>query len=383
MKHLLIFCPLSIGGVAKNTGEQAKAIAGQGVKVSLLCPNDWEDDDDRVENLSIWKSLHPAPKSGSHSKLKSRLLLVRSILGNIQILISTIREHGHTHILFSTYLEYLAPIWAWRLRKLRRQGVIFGSMILDPVRDHQVGPAWWHQFSISEGYSFISEAFVHQEITLNTNRSMPQLTTTVVPHGPYFYPCPSTSRGEIRGKLGIPENSDVFLSFGHLRDNKNLDLVLDAIAKTTDVHLLVSGSEASPGQKQSNYYRALAEKLGINERVHWAIEYISDDKVMNYFLACDYVIMAYADSFRSTSGILHIAAPLKIPILVSCGPSPLGSLVEDYNLGLRFKLVGPDSISHAIDSIRKSDRSMKSDEFEKDHSYERNAEIVIERMWAD
>lgn len=381
-KRLLIFCPLSIGGVAKNSIEQAKAISGEGVDVTFLCPSDWNEVNDAFDSITISCVLTPPPQSGTRSRFFSRLALVRSMLKNFRILEFIIRQQQFTHVLFAAYLEYLAPVWAGRFRRLRKKGVTFGSMVLDPVRDHQVGPLWWHRHSVSQGYSFLSEAFVHQEIELDTGKPMPDLTTTVVPHGPYFYPIPTATRSEIREELGLPADSEVFLSFGHLRDNKNLDLVLKAVSEVDDIHLLVAGSEASPGQQQSIHYKDLARQLGVEKRVSWATQYIDDDDVTRYFLAADFAIMAYSDSFRSTSGILHIAAPLELPILVSCGPSPLGSLVEDYNLGLRFTLNGADSIKSGIREIRNSNESRKWEEFEKDHSYQRNAEIVIERMWA-
>jgi glycosyltransferase involved in cell wall biosynthesis len=380
-KRLLIFCPLSIGGVAKNAIEQARALSNQSVDVTLLCPSDWKEDSEALGSIVISSVLIAPPQNGSRSRIVSRLSLLRSILKNLRILESTIRQQQFTHVLFSTYLEYLAPVWAGRFRRLQKEGVIFGSMVLDPVRDYQVGPLWWHRLSISHGYSFLSEAFVHQEIELDTVKPMPSLTTTTVPHGPYYYPTPTISRKEIREEFELKEDAEVFLSFGHLRDNKNLDLILKAVSQVDDIYLLVAGSEASPGQRQSEYYKRLARELGLESRIRWVTQYIDDLEVMRYFIAADFAILAYADSFRSASGILHIAAPLELPILVSCGPSALGALVEDYNLGHRFSLDGANSISDGIKKIRSSNELRRWAEFENDHSYKRNAEIVIDRLW--
>lgn len=380
-KRLLIFCPLSIGGVAKNAAEQAGALSRQNVEVTLLCPTTWNETHKTLGSVLVSNILTAPPQHGSRSRILSRLDLVRSILTNLRILESTIRQQQFTHVLFSTYLEYLAPLWAGRFRRLQKQGVIFGSMILDPVRDHQVGPLWWHRLSISHGYSFLSEAFVHQHIELDTVKPMPKLTTTVVPHGPYHYPAPDKTRKEIREELKLREDADVFLSFGHLRDNKNLDLVLKAVSEIDDIYLLVVGSEASPGEKKSEFYKKLARELGVESRIIWKTQYVDDREVLYYFSAADYAIMAYAESFRSTSGILHIAAPLELPILVSCGPSPLGSLVEQYNLGHRFALNGAKSIVHGIQKLRNATESRCWREFENDHSYEHNAKIVINQMW--
>jgi hypothetical protein len=104
-------------------------------------------------------------------------------LSNIKKLVHTIKHYSFQFVLFGSYSEYLAPLWAGSLRSLAKQGVIFGAIVHDPVRNFVLGPLWWHHWSIASGYSFLREAFVHEAIELDTVHSMPQLHTTVIPHG--------------------------------------------------------------------------------------------------------------------------------------------------------------------------------------------------------
>ena len=67
--------------------------------------------------------------------------------------------------------------------------------------------------------------------------------------------------------------------------------------------------------------------------MHWFVEFVEDSKVRKFFDASDYVICAYSKNFESESGLPNITAPLKKPILVSCGDSALGDKVEKYSLG--------------------------------------------------
>ncbi|MFP3564358.1 glycosyltransferase family 4 protein [Paraburkholderia sp. SIMBA_030] len=71
--------------------------------------------------------------------------------------------------------------------------------------------------------------------------------------------------GEVpRARFGLPEGPFMLLFAGDLRvPRKNLDTVLRALAATPDVHLAVAG-----GLRDSPY-PALAESLGVNERVHF------------------------------------------------------------------------------------------------------------------
>jgi glycosyltransferase involved in cell wall biosynthesis len=381
MPKLLYFCPSSIGGVARNAIEQAMALADVGIEVTFLAPTDFSFWSSDLRGVNLDRCLVPGPRSGLYSRLGSRARIVASILANQRRLRQEILKSGFRHVMFDSYSEYLAPIWSNELVKLRNQGVRFGANILDPVRDHVVGPKWWHRYSVAKGYSFLDEAFVHQQITLDTVNPTPNLTTSVVPHGQYDYPPPKHSKEEMRQLLGIPQDVFVFLSFGHIRDNKNLALVIEALKSVPEVHLLVAGTEASPGQAASSWYQALAAQSGVAERVHWKIGYIADEDVSEIFGAADCLNMTYSASFRSASGILFVAVPLEMPVLVSAGDSPLCSLVDEYSLGLRIKPDSSEAIAAGMNWILFNPAKGRWSDLARDHSYKRAAEIIIDRLF--
>jgi glycosyltransferase involved in cell wall biosynthesis len=67
-----------------------------------------------------------------------------------------------------------------------------------------------------------------------------------------------------RQKLGLPEGVTLALFAGDiLTSRKNLDTVLHALAEVPDLHLAVAGS------KEGSPYPQLAEKLNLNQRVHF------------------------------------------------------------------------------------------------------------------
>jgi glycosyltransferase involved in cell wall biosynthesis len=379
--HLLYFCPISIGGVARNAIEQASEIAKRGVDVTLLVTADFPGKDEDHPGVAFAKILLSAPHSGSHGRFVSRLLLAASILYNHVILARWISRHQFRHVMLASYSEYLAPFYAWLLCRLSRQGTIFGANVLDPVRDHVVGPLWWHRWSIAEGYLYLSEAFVHKMITLDTVRPMPGLTTTVVPHGPYFFPPAQRSRLEAREELGIPRDAFVFLAFGHLRDNKNLLLALEALKTVPEAFLLVAGSEAAPGQTQSDAYQTRGRELGVDERVRWMIRYIPDPEVADIFGMADCLLMTYSASFRSASGVMHAATPFRLPVLVSAGDSPLLEIVRKYRFG---HIVEPDSAAAIVEGMKLAMGSPTDalwDDFTSEHSYKEAAAIICDRIF--
>ena len=376
-RHLLIFCPSARGGIADYAHEQAKAIGELGILVTMLCPGDFAhpgegyDQDRRLSETP--------PKRGS--RLASRLRFVRRILRDCRILDQTLSQGETKRVLFSTYAEYLAPLWAWRFRRHQRRGVVFGAIAHDPVRDYQVGPRWWHRWSVAEAYSFFREAFVHEAIMLDTVRPFPALRTTVIPHGVFAFPAPAITARGMRDRLGIPHSAYLFLCFGHIRDNKNLPLVLEALAGAPSAWLLVAGPEAKAGQMSSSSLKELARKLGVAERCRWLVDYLVPGEVSNCFETCDAVLLTYAATFRSASGVLNVSAWFQKPVLVSGGDSNLRTSVERYHLGIAVVADSSDRIASGIFEIMSKPVCPGWEAYSSENNWGENARLVVGRIF--
>jgi glycosyltransferase involved in cell wall biosynthesis len=259
---------------------------------------------------------------------------------------------------------------------------VFGSIVHDPVRDYQIGPDWWHRRSVAAGYSFLREAFVHEAVELQTVKPMPMLRITTIPHGPYEFPLPSKTREQFRAELKLPARASVVLSFGHVRDSKNLDLVIRALASLPSTYLLVAGQEQSSGQKPLAYYQAIAQQLGIGDRCRWLHGFIPASEVGNLFEASDMILLTYSRNFRSASGVLNTAVRYRKPCLASGGRSNLLSAVEQYNLGWCLE---PDDQMALTDALKRALRESITpgwDAYEAEYSWKRNAAIVCDRMFS-
>ena len=172
----------------------------------------------------------PKPSKSLPKPLRA-LYYVSAILANYAALARFIQLHHFQAVLLGSYAEYFAPLWSRHLSKLAEAGVVFGAIVHDPVRDFVLGPSWWHRWSIACGYSFLREAFVHEAIELETGQPMLNLQTTVIPHGVYQFLAPTQTREAVRASLNLPAEAKVMLSFGHIRDGKNLDLVIQAMTQ--------------------------------------------------------------------------------------------------------------------------------------------------------
>ncbi|MBD2201177.1 glycosyltransferase family 4 protein [Calothrix sp. FACHB-1219] len=379
MNRLLYFSPSWSGGLADYAHEQAQALGRRGVQVTLLTSPAYKKD--KTSLYTIKQTLVSIGKFDFPLALVRKTVLAANILQNYAILAKTIENEGFQYVLFGSYAEYLAPLWVSPLCKLAKQGVTFASVIHDPVRGYVVGPLWWHRWSIACGYSFIKEAFVHEAINLDTEKPMPQLQTTVIPIGIYHFPKHQNSIEEVRTKLKIPQQVKVLLSFGHIRDGKNLDLALKAITHFPNVYLVIAGKVSASTQKPVTYYQDLAQSLGISERCRWLIDFLPEAQVGDLFNACDAVLLTYSASFHSASSVLNLAVNYQRPCITSAGDGNLRTVVQKYQLGVFVK---PDDWQAIRDGIQQWLNGIAPplwEQYEQDNSWDKNAEIICQRFW--
>jgi len=380
INSLLYFSPSWAGGLADYAHEQANALVDVGLQVEILTVPAFRTC--RGEKYTVIPALStPAKNPIIGRRVIDKLASASRIMQNAETLAKCIVKHNHQHILFGSYFEYLAPLWARQLRKLTNAGKIFGAIIHDPVRDYAVGPFWWHRLSVASGYSFLREVFVHEDIELDTVRPMPQLRTTVIPHGSYQFPQPTLSRGEARKKLNLPEFAHVVLSFGHIRDGKNLDLAIKAMASLPSVYLVIAGKEQSGGQKPISYYQELACSLKVNERCRWIHGYIPEEEIGNLFLASDLTLLTYSRNFRSASGVMNAAVCYRKPCLASSGGSNLRTVIEKYNLGWFIEPDDLTALRHGVEMSIHNQVNPQWHAYETENSWQRNALIVKDRMF--
>ena len=381
MPNLLYFAPEDRGGLADYGREQANALQACGVNVTLLTP---AIPSGEAIQVSCHRSvLGTAPnRAACPSKLSRRVKSARTILRNMNALTKEARVGKFRHILFAGYFEYLAPLWAPRLKRLAGIGVVFGSVVHDPLRDFVVGPLLWHRWSTACGYSFLRDAFVHEPIVLPTVRPQPQLRTTVIPHGPYRFSAATVNRKLMRERLQIPQAAHVLLAFGHLRDSKNLHLALEAMQRRPEFYLLVAGRELGATQKTAAYYQQRARDLGVAARCRWDIRDIPSDEVGNLFEATDLVLLTYNAAFSSASGVLNIACHFRKPCLASGGKSNLRTVLESYSLGY---WVEPDSFLSIAAGLKRWLHERPCPDwttYEQENSWSKNAEIVANRLFS-
>jgi glycosyltransferase involved in cell wall biosynthesis len=253
-------------------------------------------------------------------------------------------------VLLDSYVEYFSPLWIWPHWLLARwRHTRYAANLHDPVRDHRVGPAWWHGLSVRLAYLPLEFVLVHHPLP-EPSPVPKRVKVCEVPVGVYEVAPGTLNPRSLRNEWLVPAGARVFLAFGYIRDNKNLDLVLKAMTDVPDVFLVVAGRESSSHSRPLKFYRDLAAGLGIADRVRFFDQFIADNEVAAYYGAADFIVLTYAASFVSQSAVLNVAARLAKPVLASSGPGPLRNSVERFGLGV---FVEPDSVPAIAGGMRR------------------------------
>jgi len=339
-----IYCPLGHGGLAEHAHYQARALHELGVPVRVLASRDFLLG--RDVSYAVDRVLPPAP-SGERGLLRKirHAAWLATVPWRLALWIARNRPES---VLLASYSEYLSPLWIWPHRALRRRlGIRYGANLHDPVRDFRLGPEWWHKLSVRLAFTGLDYVIVH-EMPLPPGTVPRGVSVHAAPVGLYDVTHVHDSSAP-RRSAHASEGGKVLLSFGHIRDNKNIDLLVEALTKFPELRLVVAGPPAAGRQRPEVFYRDLAQRLGVGKRFRLIAQFVADEDVADYFGEADWVAVTYSASFRSQSGVLNLAARAQKQVIASSGPGPLRSVVERFGLGV---FVEPDSLDSIVRGLR-------------------------------
>jgi glycosyltransferase involved in cell wall biosynthesis len=347
--RIVLFNPGLEGGIVKYGWCQADAFRALEAEVTVLA----------AKNSSV-----PAPVGVNAERVladeggeRSRWKVFRAgrIAGNIlrnewQLALKVMRDKPDAVVL-ATYMEYLSPLWVFfHLLAKWRTGTTYVAVLHDPVRDFVVGPRWWHDLSVRMAFWPLSAVFIHHKLPAAAYVP-PRLQVREVPHGLYQGAARGPRRPtEVRASWNLPEDSVALLSFGFIRDGKNLDLLIRALSHCPAASLIIMGRVQSEAVcRPVSFYRELAEAEGVQDRVRFIEGFVPDDELGPCLEAADAIAMTYSASFHSQSGVLNTVAAAAKPVLASSGESPLKECVERFQLGM---FVEPDDADAVIEGLR-------------------------------
>jgi glycosyltransferase involved in cell wall biosynthesis len=186
------------------------------------------------------------------------------------------------------------------------------------------------------------------------------------------------SREEIRKQWGIPSGAEVFLSFGFVRDGKNLDLVIEALKSVSEAWLVVAGSVASSKDRTFSWYRDHASRLGVSDRCLFYEGFIPEEEAGRFFAGADHLLLCYSSDFHSQSGVLNMAVHARKTVVASGAASAMTDTVRKFRLGVVIDTGSSSAIVQGMKSLLETPPAPLWDDYEQESSWEVNAARLLQ-----
>ncbi|MBI4454422.1 MAG: glycosyltransferase [Acidobacteria bacterium] len=155
---------------------------------------------------------------------------------------------------------------------------------------------------------------------------------------------PTVTRESARRSLGLSQDENIILFFGHVRPYKGLETLLRSlprILKRQTVRLLIAGEFY--GSRRT--YDRLMRNLGLQSYVIVHDHYIANEMVAQYFKAANLLVLPYHDATQS--GIIPTAYFFDLPV-VTTSVGGLPEAVLDGKTGFLVPPKNPAALAETI-----------------------------------
>ncbi|OZV69237.1 hypothetical protein CA834_07210 [Winogradskyella aurantia] len=151
-----------------------------------------------------------------------------------------------------------------------------------------------------------------------------------IPHG--LYETSKTENKVLSAELKtLQSKSTVCTILGNIRREKNYEMAILALQKCNNLHLLIAGQNASSAYS-IEHLKTLAKVHNVAHQITWVNKYLTDAEMNSVLKHTDVLLLNYARSFTSQSGILNMAAPFAPHLLVSKTESALYQICQQFRL---------------------------------------------------
>jgi beta-1,4-mannosyltransferase len=175
----------------------------------------------------------------------------------------------------------------------------------------------------------------------------------VVQHGSYVgvYP-PGKPREAMRTALGVDARAVVFLCFGELRENSDVDVLLSAFTDVAADSVLVVAGNA----KDRDAGAAVAAASATNPRIVRIAGFVASERVRELYEAADVAVVPRGDG--GTSGSLILALSLGTPVVAADRPG-YRRLIGDEAAGWLFKPNDAADLRRALEAAARDETERK------------------------
>ena len=272
-----------------------------------------------------------------------------------------IRKHKPDFILIRYWLPFFGPSLGTIARLVRSKTTVLA--LTDNIIPHEkrFGDKMFTRYFVNSCHGFIA---MSNTVLKDIDAFKQNASKAYSPHPMYETYGPPISKQEARAKLGIHGEDHLVLFFGLIRHYKGLDILLEAMAderlRGKNIKLLVAGEFYEDSKK----YLDLIDRLKLKDRVLLHTHFIPNDRVRDYFSACDLVAQTYRNA--TNSGVTMVGYYYEKPMLVT-------------NVGGLAEIVPHGTCGYVVSQDVKEIADGMYDYFEKEREGTFTANVRIEK----
>lgn len=250
-------------------------------------------------------------------------------------------------VIFNDWEQITAPMWVPMFQAGIGNRHKFACILHDPDRDHYPPNLKTSTACMRTMMRLMHLGLYHDFLPEKPYYAKNNRTQYLdVPHG--LYPA---ADADLPMQHNLKQHLDPKLKWmtilGNIRPEKNYELAIEALQNFPGLGLLIAGQPSHQGV-DLDAYRKLASELGVSDRIFWLEKYLTDAEMSAVIAHADFLLLYYASSFSSQSGVLNTAAPFRKTIIASDGESSLAATLRRFSIGV---LAPPDNLEELCKAI--------------------------------
>lgn len=255
---------------------------------------------------------------------------------------SEIKAQSPDILLTQLWMPFMGPAFGTIARRMPKDCIKLCVVHNALPHESRPGDSAFTKYMLSahDGLIAISDAVEHDLKSMNLGKPILRKEHPIYTHFGNLL-----SKHEARERLGLPQDKQLLLFFGFIREYKGLMQLIEAMKSLPDsIHLVIAGEIYG----SFDSYDGAIRDSGLEHRIHKHIRYVSDDETPLFFCSADACVLPYATATQS--GIVAIAHHFEIPVLAT----PVGGLPEAVRhgkAGMLFEGIMPSDISKGIRSF--------------------------------
>lgn len=196
---------------------------------------------------------------------------------------------------------------------------------------HHVRHSKLHNISMKYIYKNINYGVVHTKI-LEKQLHAINIQNVIHIEYPKFNNLPPLIKKDAKDYFNLPKDVPILAAIGGTREDKGLDILLEALKKVTQpFHLLIAG-------KEETFTRTYIENaiLLYESKVTCVLKFLTEEEFSAALSAADFVVLPYRRIFDGASGPLGEGVALGKTII---GPNhgSLGDIIRNNHIGYTFE----------------------------------------------